>query len=69
MGNGDRKRVAVLALSLLCSAGQSFSHQFDTRGILLSSRDALFRESRLFTECQGGILSLSPEGIQKSYSQ
>lgn len=56
MGNGDRNLVVVLAVSLLCSAGQSFSYQFDMRGILLSSEDALFRQSRLFLECQGGIL-------------
>lgn len=39
-GEADRKLVVVLAVSLLCSAGQSFSHQSDTGGILLSSEDA-----------------------------
>lgn len=59
-GDGDRNLVVLLAICLLCSAGQSFSHQFDMLGILLSSKDTLLRESRLFTECQGGILSLPP---------
>lgn len=58
-GNGDRNLMLLLAVSLLCSAGQPFSHQFDMRGILLSSKDVWFRESGLFNECQGGILCLS----------
>lgn len=38
--NGDRNLMALLAASLLCSAGQPFAHQFDMHGILLSSKDA-----------------------------
>jgi len=57
-GTADRNLVVVMSLSLLCSAGQSFSHQFDMRGILLSGKDGLFRENRLFTECQEGIVSI-----------
>lgn len=60
-GTADRSRVEALAVSLLCSAGQSFSHQFDMRGILLSGKHSLFRENRLFHECQEGIVcSLLP---------
>lgn len=32
--------MVLLAVSLLCSAGQPFAHQFDMHGILLSSKDA-----------------------------
>lgn len=63
-GSGDGNLAVLLAVSLSCSAGQSFSHQFDMRGILLSGEDALFRESRLFSECQGGILSRSPPSLR-----
>lgn len=57
-GNGDRKLMVRLAVGLLCSAGQPFSHQFDMRGILLSSKDAGLGNGGLFTECQVWILSL-----------
>lgn len=57
-GNGDRKLMVRLAVGLLCSAGQPFSHQFDMRGILLSSEDAGLGNGGLFTECQVWISSL-----------
>lgn len=38
-GDGDRNLAVLLAVSLLCSAGQPFSHQFDMHGILLSSKE------------------------------
>lgn len=50
----DGNVVAVFAVILLCSAGQSFAHQFDMLGILLSGKDDLFRDGRLFTKCQEG---------------
>lgn len=37
---GDRNLMVLLAVSLLCSAGQPLAHQFDMHGILLSSMDA-----------------------------
>lgn len=50
----DGNIVVVFAVILLCSAGQSFAHQFDMLGILLSGKDDLFRDRRLFTKCQEG---------------